>query len=166
MFTFKILSGISFLKLLFSLCVKILRSIPILKLLFSFCVINYAFTNITSAEVYFTSEHLIIYGRKDINNFYINTHSLSQLIAHIDSSIEFYKERGTKAPSGHVDKTFSSWLQKSAKVCTSKLKLKEANALSLVNDALPDDVNFSLKTKNRFKRGFKPLGEAIAWVSG
>ena len=56
-------------------------------------------------------------------------------------------------------------------MCTSKLKLKRDNALSLANSALPDDIHFSvsdikINLKNHFKRGFNPLGEAISWVSG
>ena len=126
-------------------------------------ILNY----LIRAEVYFYEEELIIHSKKDINNFYINLEAINDLQKHIDGSIKFFKKREKNAAGKDLAlTTFNLWLQAEAKLCSKEINQKRRKALELSRDSLPDEIHkHEDKGEKRFKRGFKPLGAFVAYLT-
>jgi hypothetical protein len=133
------------------------------KLLTIIGILNY----VIRAEVYFYEDELLIHSKKDINNFYINLEAINELAKHIDGSISYFKKRETQSKGKNLAiTTFNLWLQADAQLCSKEIKQKRRKALDLSRDSLPDEIHKHVdEGKIRTKRGFKPLGSLVAFLT-
>ena len=114
-------------------------------------------------DIYCT-KHLHFLWPKDINNFYLNLEAIKGLTKNIERSISYFKKRQNKSNGlSKVEDTFYQWLQTEARLCSKKIKSKRDKALRISRDSLPDEIHS--KGNKRTKRGFRPLGTLISFLS-
>ena len=120
---------------------------------------------LTHSEVFFFEEELIIHSQKDLNNFYTNMESLNELTKHIDKSVNYFNSKIKETVLDNtIEASFSSWLKSEAEQCSSEIKIKIEKALNISLNSLPEDIHLH-KARKRIKRGFKPLGNLISFLT-
>ena len=135
------------------------------KFIFRVCILQYAAT-LTQSEVFFYEEELIIHSQKNLNNFYLNLESINDLCKHIDKSVTYFKKRVEKNNlQKTIESSFSLWLQSEAELCSKEIKQKRLKALNISLNALPREIHMHNAGTKRVKRGFKPLGSLISFLT-
>ena len=64
-----------------------------------------------------------------------------------------------------IESSFSLWLQSEAELCSKEIKQKRLKALNISLNALPREIHMHNAGTKRVKRGFKPLGSLISFLT-
>ena len=116
----------------------------------------------TLGQVYFTNNNYMLHSRKNISAFYQNEKHLDRLINSIKGTREFFIGKASNSTHKPELKTFCTWLQQKATLCIDALSLKMTKAREIVDNSLPREEE---QKKYRFRRGFKPLGELVSFLT-
>ena len=116
----------------------------------------------TLGQVYFTNKNFMLHSRKNISAFYQNEKHLDRLIKSIKGSREYFIGKASNSTQKPVLKTMCTWLEQRATLCIDSLGFKMAKAREMVDNSLPMEVD---QKKYRYKRGFKPLGELVSFLT-
>lgn len=117
--------------------------------------------HLTLGQVYFTNKNFMLHSRKNISAFYQNEASLERLINSIKGSREYFVRKASNSTQKPALKTLCTWLEQRATLCIDSLGLKMTKAREMVDNSLPMED----QKKYRTKRGFKPLGELVSFLT-
>ena len=113
-----------------------------------------------SSQVYFSTPEFYLHANLDTTNITSNVAHFEKVILQLtNTAITFHNRRSID--KDHNILVFHSWLETEAEMCVNELVRKK----KIINFNLKNAFPISFENHVRVKRGFKPLGTLISWIT-